>query len=188
MFRAAYHQPRFVLGFEPYVQHYYTFQMLNGFACLENLAIELFGVEHVHLFPGCFDVIFLLGIIYHRPSPVETLRDVYDALRPGGTLLLESQAIPGDDPVALFPEETYAKVPGTWFVPTGACLHNWLLRTGFREIKLFCKHPMSSEEQRQTEWMTFESYIDFLNPTDNTLTVEGYPAPYRVFLKGRKKS
>jgi hypothetical protein len=32
MFRMIGHQPEFVLGFEPYVQHYFTFQTLNTFA------------------------------------------------------------------------------------------------------------------------------------------------------------
>lgn len=186
MFRAAHHGPRLVLGFEPYVQHYYAFRTLNGFAGRENLEVELFGVEDLHVFPGCFDVIFLLGIIYHRPSPIDTLRDIFTALKPGGTLLLESQAIPGEDPVALFPEHTYAKVPGTWFVPTGACLQNWLRRTGFGNIRLFCRHPMSRGEQRRTEWMIFESYEDFIDKENGELTIEQYPAPWRVFFKAEK--
>lgn len=186
MFRAAHHRPRFVLGFEPYVQHYFTFQTLNGFARCPNLEVELFGVEQVHLFPECFDVLFLMGIIYHRPSPVDVLRDIHSALKPGGTLLLESQAIPGDEPVALFPKKTYAKVPGTWFIPTGACLANWLERTGFRSVELFCRHPMSGKEQRKTEWMNFESYEDFIDKINPALTIEGYPAPWRVFLKAEK--
>ena len=186
MFRAAHHKPGFVLGFEPYVHHYYTFQTLNGFASLENLEVELFGVEHIHLFPECFDIIFLLGIIYHRPSPIDALRDIFSALKPGGSLLIESQAIPGNEPIALFPENTYAKVPGTWFVPTGACLHNWLKRTGFSNIKLFCTHPMSSKEQRQTDWMIFESYEDFIDKENAELTIEKYPAPWRVFFKAEK--
>lgn len=186
MFKAAHHQPRFVLGFEPYVHHYYAFQALNDLAGQEHLAVDLFGVEHVHLFPDSFDVIFLLGIIYHRPSPVDTLRDILTALKPGGTLILESQAIPGEEPVALFPEQTYAKVPGTWFVPTGACLYNWLKRTGFSDIQLFCQHPMSSDEQRKTDWMTFESYEDFIDKENGELTIEKYPAPWRVFFKAIK--
>lgn len=187
MFRAAHYKPQFILGLEPYVQHYYTFRTLNGFTAQDNLEIELFGVEHLHLFPGCFDVIFLLGIIYHRPSPIEALRDIYTALKPGGTLLLESQAIPGEEPFALFPENTYAKVPGTWFVPTAACLYNWLKRTGFSNIKLFCQHPMSSDEQRQTDWMIFESYEDFIDKENPELTIEKYPAPLRVYFKAEKE-
>jgi tRNA (mo5U34)-methyltransferase len=186
MFRMAHLQPRLVLGFEPYVQHHYTFRILNTFAGQERLHSDLLGVEHLHLFPACFDVVFLLGIIYHRPSPLDTLRDVLTALRPGGTLLLESQIIPGDQPVALFPEATYAKVPGTWFIPTAACLENWLQRTGFDDIRMFCRHPMNSAEQRRTDWMIFESYEDFIDKEDASLTIEGYPAPWRVFFRARK--
>ncbi len=186
MFRMAAHRPQFVLGLDPVAQHYYTFKTLNSIAGQQNLAMDLLGVEHLGLFPECFDVIFLLGIIYHRPSPIDTLREIFKALKPGGTLILESQAIPGDEPVALFPETTYAKVPGTWFVPTGACLHNWLIRCGFNSVEMFCHHPMSSKEQRRTDWMSFESYEDFIDKNHPDLTIESYPAPWRVFFKAKK--
>ncbi|ADW18764.1 methyltransferase [Desulfobulbus propionicus DSM 2032] len=186
MFRMAPYQPTMVLGFEPYVHHYYTFNILNTFAQQPNLRAEPLGIEHLALFPECFDVIFCLGILYHRPSPLEALRDLHSALRPGGILLVESQAIAGNDPVALFPAHTYAKVPGTWFVPTATCLHNWLTRTGFTEVRLFCDHAMSSAEQRRTAWMEFESYQDFIDKDNPALTIEGYPAPRRVFFKAKK--
>lgn len=187
MFRMAHQQPGFVLGLEPSVQHYYCFNSLQSMAGVDNLAIDLLGVEHLNLFPDSFDMVFLMGIIYHRPSPIDTLRDILTSLKPGGSLILESQAIPGDEPYALFPDKTYAKVPGTYFVPTGSCVHNWMQKAGFVDVELFCSHPMSSEEQRQTEWMVFESYSDFIDPANRNLTVEGYPAPWRIFLKGRKK-
>ena len=186
MFRMAHQKPEFVLGFEPYVHHYYTFLLLNGFARQPNLRCELLGIEHLCLFPACFDIIFCLGILYHRPSPLAALQDMFTALKPGGWLIIESQAIPGENSVALFPEHTYAKVPGTWFVPTATCMRNWILRTGFTEVRLFCEHAMSSEEQRQTEWMKFESYEDFIDKQNPALTIEGYPAPCRVYFKARK--
>jgi tRNA (mo5U34)-methyltransferase len=187
MFKMAHCKPRLVLGFEPYIQHYYAFRSLNHLAGQENLVVEPFGVEDINLFPNSFDVIFLMGIIYHRISPVEMLKEIREAMRPGGHLMLESQAIPGEDPVALFPEKTYAKVPGTYFVPTRSCLHNWLVRAGFRDIDIFAFHPMSSGEQRKTEWMTFESYSDFIAPDNPERTIEGYPAPYRVYIAARKE-
>lgn len=186
MFRMVPYKPKFVLGFEPYIQHYYTFRTLNSFADRKNLRTELLGIEHLQLFPNCFDVLFCLGILYHRQSPIDALRDIFSALKPGGTALIESQAIPGTEPMALFPENTYAKVPGTWFVPTASCLHNWLCRCGFTDVQLFCIHPMSNQEQRPTEWMAFESYDDFIDTTDPTRTIEGYPAPWRVFFKAKK--
>ena len=187
MFRMAHHQPKLVVGFEPYLQHYFAFKTLNGFAGQDNLAIELLGVEHIELFQKSFDVVFLMGILYHRSAPVEVLRAVREAMKPGATLIIESQAIPGDEPIALFPEKRYAKVPGTYFVPTGACLVNWLSRAGYGEVEIFHSHQMSGKEQRRTEWMEFESYADFINDQDPTLTVEGYPAPIRIFLRARKE-
>lgn len=186
MFRMASHRPAYILGFEPYVHHYYAFHTLNTFAHQKNLGVELLGIDHLPLFPESFDVIFCLGILYHRPSPIEALRDLHVALKPNGTLFIESQAIPGREPVALFPETTYAKVPGTWFVPTASCLHNWLTRTGFNKVRLFHDHAMSSAEQRRTSWMTFESYEDFIDNKNPALTVEGFPAPRRVFFKAVK--
>ena len=186
MFKMMPFQPRFILGFEPSVQHYYCFKALNAMAGFDNLSIDLLGVEHLSLFPESFDLIFLMGIIYHRISPVELLKDLYAALKPGASLIVESQAIPGTEPFALFPEKTYAKVPGTYFVPTGTALKNWLLRAGFSSVDLFCSHPMSEEEQRPTEWMVFESFSDYIDPANPEKTVEGYPAPWRVFLSATK--
>ena len=186
MFRMVPHQPRFVLGFEPSVQHYYCFKSLNAMAGFDNLDIDLLGVEHIGLFGESFDVIFLMGIIYHRSSPLELLKDIHAALKPGGTLIVESQAIPGEEPFSLFPEKTYAKAPGTYFVPSGSACRNWLIRSGFSQVDLFCSHPMSSEEQRRTSGMEFESDQDFISPEDPTRTVEGYPAPWRSGLSAVK--
>ncbi len=186
MFRMAARKPRFVLGLEPSVQHYYCFKALNAMAGCSNLDIDLLGVEHLKYFKECFDVVFLMGIIYHRPSPIDTLRDILTSLQAGGTMILETQAIPGKTPVALFPDGTYAKVPGTYFVPTASCLINWVRKAGFKNIKLFASHAMTPEIQRRTEWMIYESLSDYLDPADPTQTVEGYPAPLRVFLKAEK--
>jgi len=186
MFRMVPHTPAFVLGFEPYVHHYFAFNLLNTFAGQHNLKVELLGIEHLTLFPESFDVIFCMGILYHRPSPIDALQELLTALKPGGWLMMESQAIPGEESIALFPEHTYAKVPGTWFVPTAACLHNWLTRAGFKQVECFCQHAMNSEEQRRTAWMEFESYQDFIDKDNPALTIEGYPAPRRVFFKATK--
>ncbi len=187
MFRMTADAPRFVLGFEPFLQHYFAFQTLNRLGGFANLAIETLGVEHIHLFKQSFDVIFLMGILYHHASPITILRNVKEALKPGGTLIVESQIIPGDEPMALFPEGRYAKVPGTYFVPTAPCLRNWLGRAGYDTIELISSYPLSTDEQRRTEWMTFESLADFLDPNDQRLTIEGYPAPHRASFKAVKK-
>ncbi len=184
MFKMAELNPAFVLGIDPTVQYFSQFSLLNHIAGVDFLNFQLIGVEQIDLFEQVFDVVFLMGIIYHHPSPVDILKKVRVSMKPGGTLIVESQGIEGELPVALFPEKRYAKVPGTYFVPTPSCLKNFLKRAGFKEIDVFYKHKMSSKEQRRTEWMLYESYSDFVNE-DNTLTVEGYPAPIRIYAIAR---
>ena len=186
MFRMAHQGPRSVLGIDPTVQFAYTFRALNAMAGMDNLRFELLGVEHVHLFPECFDTIFLMGILYHHPSPLEMLKQVMAALRPGGALILETQGIPGEQPVALFPAKRYAKVPGTYFVPTVSCLENLMRRAGCGQVEIIDAHAMSSQEQRATEWMIYESYADYVQKEDASLTVEGYPAPLRIYARAVK--
>ncbi len=183
MFKMLPYKPAVVVGFEPVLQHIYCFQALNHLAGRRELQIEPLGVERINLYPSSFDVIFLMGVIYHRPSPLIVLREVREALKPGGVLLLESLALPGEEPMALTPATTYAKAPGVYFVPTAACLGNWLQRAGFKEIAIVSRQPMDPEEQRRTDWMTFESYADFINPQNPELTIEGYPAPQRIIIK-----
>ncbi len=187
MFRMLPWRPAAVVGFEPMLQHYYCFRSLKHLAgeAAEQLFIEPMGVEQIGLYPGSFDVIFLMGIIYHRREPLTMLQQLHRALKPGGTLILESQAIPGEESLALFPERTFAKAPGVHFVPTAACLHNWLTRNGFKEVELISQTPTTTNEQRRTDWMTFESYADFLDPENPALTLEGYPAPDRVIFSAK---
>ena len=45
----------------------------------------------------------------------------------------------------------------------------------------------TTDEQRVTAWMEFESLKDFLDAQNQALTIEGYPAPVRATLKATKK-
>ncbi|WP_168236940.1 DUF1698 domain-containing protein, partial [Campylobacter fetus] len=38
-------------------------------------------------------------------------------------------------------------------------------------------------EQRKTQWIYGESLENFLDPNDPKLTIEGYPAPKRVYVR-----
>ena len=41
---------------------------------------------------------------------------------------------------------------------------------------------ISADEQRSTEWMTYESLAEALDPSDPSQTIEGWPAPQRVVV------
>ena len=53
-------------------------------------------------------------------------------------------------------------------------------------IEVFYVSAMSTDEQRPTEWMTRQSYEDYVQE-DQQLTIEGYPAPVRIYVSAYKK-
>jgi len=131
---------------------------------------------------GCFDTVFCLGVLYHRRSPVDHLQELMSFLRPGGELVLETLVVPGDQYTILVPEDRYAKMANVWFLPSTAALENLLRRVGFKSVRTVDVNKTSMEEQQTTEWMTFHSLEQFLDPDNSDLTVEGYPAPLRATL------
>ncbi len=186
MLRMAAQQPELVIGFEPYTKHFWNFQLIQNIVKQKMLAFELLGVEHIHYYPQFFDTIFCLGILYHHTDPIGLLRKMREALAPKGEIIIDSQGIPGDLPVALTPQKRYAQARGIWFLPTQSCLENWIGRAGFSNINCFFAEPLSVQEQRRTTWANIDSLSEFLHPDDPSLTVEGYPAPWRYYAIARK--
>ena len=129
-----------------------------------------------------FDTVFSMGILYHRRSPFEHLQNLREALRPGGQLVLETLVVDEAVGDCLVPVGRYAKMGNVWFIPSVSSLTGWLTKMKFRDVHVVDVSVTSLEEQRSTEWMTFESLSDFLDPEDRSKTVEGYPAPRRAVL------
>ncbi len=186
MYRMLADDPELILGFDPVPRYYFSHLLNKKFVQDPRVEFELFGVEQAGMFKDFFDYTFFMGILYHRRDPLGALKNVFDSLKKGGTLVMECSGIGGDDPVCLFPEGRYCKAPGYWFLPTWKTLENMLHRTGFTEIETFYKEPLTMEEQRKTPWIETHSLEDFLDPDDNTKTVEGYPAPVRIYIKAIK--
>lgn len=186
MYKMLADNPEIVIGFDPIPRYFFNHIFNQRFVQDPRIAFELFGVDEAELFKGFFDYTFFMGILYHRRDPMGALKAVYDSLKKGGTLVMECSGIGGDDPICLFPESRYCKAPGYWFLPTWKTIENMLHRTGFTEIETFYKEPLSLEEQRKTKWINTNSLEDFLDPNDLSKTVEGYPAPVRIYTKAVK--
>lgn len=185
MCRMVPHKPELVIGFEPYGKLFWNFQLIQNLVQCNRLYFELLGVEHIHFYPDFFDTIFCLGILYHHADPIGLLHKLRQALAPQGELVIDCQGIPGADPIALTPRQRYAHARGIWFLPTQSCLEHWLYRAGFREIQCFFAEPLSTSEQRRTDWADIDSLAAFLDPHDPTRTIEGYPAPWRYYVIAR---
>jgi len=177
---------RRVIGLDPYLLYVMQFAALRPF--FGDVRHYVLPAQDTVIPPNLrlFDTVLSMGVLYHRKSPIEHLQSLGHALKLGGELILETLVVEGDDHRVLIPQDRYAKMNNVWFLPTCSLLERMLERCGFTDIRVVDSTRTTVEEQRSTDWMTFESLADFLSPTDHTCTVEGHPAPLRAMLLARK--
>jgi len=169
-----------VIGIDPTWLYVMQYRAMRRYITKPPVWVLPLGIEQLAADLGAFDTVFSMGVLYHRRSPFDHLRELRQALRPGGQLVLETLIVEGDQNTVFLPPGRYASMRNVWFLPSSAALEKWLLRAGFRNVHLIDDTVTSTQEQRSTDWMRFHSLPDFLDPTDPGRTVEGHPAPRRV--------
>lgn len=177
-----------VIGIDPsprFVMQFYAIKHFIGSAPVDVLPLAL---EDLPDFIPAFDSVFSMGVLYHRPGPMDHLRQLRSLLRKRGQLILETLVIDHDDQLpchlsqVLVPEKRYAMMNNVWFIPSPNTLCDWLIKCGFENPQVVDINTTSIEEQRVTDWMQYHSLENFLDPNDHTLTIEGYPAPKRAIV------
>ncbi len=191
MFEMLLHQqdkPQSIMGFDPSGIFNAQFAFINHFI-QAPLNFELLGVEDLPLFcesnKHYFDMIFCLGVLYHRLSPLETLKCLYQSLASGGEVILDTLIYKSEEEICLSPAKSYAKMSNVYFIPSVATLRGWCERAKFSSFEVLGFKPTTTQEQRQSEWIDSQSLEMFLNDTQ-TLTIEGYQAPIRGYFKLKK--
>jgi len=175
-----------VVGIDPSLLFLMQFRAIKHFVGECPLHLLPLGIEHLPENMECFDTVFSMGVLYHRRSPIDHLQELKACLKPGGELVLETLVIEGELGMTLVPEDRYAQMRNVWFLPTCATMELWLRRCGFEDIRLADVSVTTTEEQRQTDWMQFDSLPQFLDPNDSRKTIEGYPAPMRATFIAQK--
>ncbi|HEY9018394.1 MAG TPA: tRNA 5-methoxyuridine(34)/uridine 5-oxyacetic acid(34) synthase CmoB [Thiomicrospira sp.] len=137
---------------------------------------------------GEFDSVFSMGVLYHRRSPIDHIDELKRQLKKGGELVLETLVIPPEHGQILLPDDRYAQMRNVWFLPSVKELAHWLTRCGFENVRCVDLDQTSTDEQRTTDWMQWNSLKDFLDPNDRSKTIEGYPAPLRAVMIANKPS
>ncbi len=185
LFRMMEDNPKRLIGFDPSAITYCQFKFLDHFI-ESNITYELLGVEHVEFYEHKFDTLFCLGVLYHRSDPIGMLKSLFKGLNEGGELLLDTFMIEGEEELCLTPRDRYSKMANIYFIPTVSALKNWCYRAGFEEVEVLATVKTELTEQRKTEWINSQSLDDFLDEEDQNRTVEGYPAPKRVYIKAKR--
>jgi tRNA (mo5U34)-methyltransferase len=175
-----------VLGIDPTLVSVMQYQVMQRYLGDRNHYVLPLGIEDIPAGLACFDSVFSMGVLYHRRSPLDHLLELRDCLRSGGELILETLIVEGGEGVIFMPEGRYAKMRNVWFLPSIPTMTLWLRRCGFKDVACVDTNRTSMAEQRQTEWMRYESLADFLDPDNASKTVEGYPAPLRAIFIATK--
>ena len=180
MFRMLELNPKSITGFDPSALFNLQFEFINSFI-KSNIEYKLLGVEHIPYYEKKFDVIFCMGVLYHRRDPIDMLKELKAGLKKDGIVILDTLIIEGSGEYALTPMR-YAKMKNVYFIPTYKALLNWIERAKFSNVEFIGKRYTTTNEQRKTEWIEGESLESFLNK-DQTKTIEGYEPPLRLYLK-----
>lgn len=96
---------------------------------LDNLYVmsrSLYDLDYREM----FDVVLCAGVLYHVSDPVRALHILFEALRDGGKLLLETEVTFDERPVLIYEGQSQ---PGwRWLVPSPPALDHMLVDVGFR--------------------------------------------------------
>ena len=187
MFQMLSHSPKSITGFDPYALFKCQFDFINHFA-KTPIVYEMLGIEHLELYDKKFDVVFCMGVLYHRTDPIAMLKSLAKSLKSKGEVILDTLILQSQEDIALCPKGSYAKMSNAYFIPSPSALQGWCERAGFGSIELLEIKQTQSNEQRKTPWIDTMSLGDFLSPADLNLTIEGYQAPVRGYFKLKRKS
>ncbi len=89
---------------------------------------------------GSFDVVLLLGVLYHLTDPVGAVSRAFELTRPGGLCVIETEAmeIPwsGSRPLfEFFPGDELMGDTSNWWAPNRAALLGLCRAAGFEEVE-----------------------------------------------------
>ncbi|TLD97463.1 tRNA 5-methoxyuridine(34)/uridine 5-oxyacetic acid(34) synthase CmoB [Helicobacter jaachi] len=188
MFEMLSHEPDSIIGFDPSGLFKAQFDFVNHFINAP-INFELLGVEDLLAYTQAhkhkFDVIFCLGVLYHRLEPISTLKILSQSLQSGGEVILDTLIYQSEEEICLSPAKSYAKMSNVYFIPSISALKGWCERAKFSHFEILALSPTTTKEQRASKWVDSQSLAAFLNESQ-TLTIEGYQAPIRGYFKLRK--
>lgn len=185
MFRMLNKSPLLVMGIDPGLLQVMQFWSINKYVNSEMAVLPL-AIQDMPNSLNCFDVVFSMGVLYHRKSPIHHLKELANCLKKNGQLVIETLVVSGDDSTCLMPTNRYAQMRNVWFLPSVGMLKIMLERSGYFNVECIDLTETTIEEQRTTEWMKFHSLEQFLNEGLDK-TIEGYALPLRATLTAQKK-
>ena len=172
------------LGIEPFLLFNYQFRAIQLLieSPLNALLLPI-KLEEMPIAP-LFDTVFSMGVLYHQRDHMEHLSQLQEMMASDAELVLETLVVEGPENFVLVPKGRYAQMRNVYSIPSIKTLKSWLNEANFNNIRVVNVSKTTTEEQRKTPWIgeNGASLEDFLDPLDDSLTIEGYPAPTRAIV------
>jgi len=172
------------LGVEPFLLFNYQYSVFDTLSKNNTNSLLLpLRLEELPCMP-VFDSVFSMGVLYHQRDYMGHLSILKKMMAPDSELILETLIVDGPKNFVIVPEGRYANMRNVYCLPSVETLKSWLIDAGFYNIDVIDVSQTTSIEQRNTPWIGDNpaSLEDFLDPSDSSLTVEGYPAPKRAII------
>jgi len=172
------------LGIEPFLLFNYQFRAIKSMieSPLNSLLLPVKLEEMPKM--DIFDTVFSMGVLYHQKDHMVHLSQLREMMAPEAELVLETLVVEDPEDYILVPEGRYAHMRNVYSIPSIKALKSWLKNANFNNIRVVDVSKTTILEQRKTRWIGENpaSLEDFLDPLDDSLTIEGYPAPTRAIV------
>ena len=135
----------------------FAIEEVKKYADMASFLVNSFGisnrasVNHLSLY-DCnseeffdrFDIVYFPGVFYHLSDPLLALRILFNSLKVGGKILIESEGLDREEPFCRFDgsliyftgtREDLTRTGWNWFVPSPSALHRMMKEAGFDDIK-----------------------------------------------------
>ena len=172
------------LGIEPFLLFNYQFRAIKSMieSPLRALLLPV-SLEDMPKKP-IFDTIFSMGVLYHQRDHMAHLSQLREMMVPNAELVIETLIVDNPKDYILIPKDRYAQMRNVYSLPSIKTLKSWLNDANFKNVRVVDINKTTTVEQRNTPWIgeNGASLVDFLDPLDDSLTIEGYPAPKRAIV------
>ena len=172
------------LGIDPFLLFNYQFRAIKSMieSPLNALLLPV-KLEDIPKKP-IFDTVFSMGVLYHQRDHMAHLLQLHKMMTSDAELVLETLVVEGPKDFVLVPKGRYAQMRNVYSIPSIKTLKSWLNDANFNNVRVVDVSKTTIAEQRKTPWIgeNGASLEDFLDPLDDSLTIEGYPAPTRAIV------
>ncbi len=134
-------------------QKVFAIEEVNKYAEMASYLVKSFGIDddvsvksnsiydcNHEEFYDRFDIVHFPGVIYHLSDPVLALRILFNSLKIGGSILVESAGIDSRKPHCRFwgnkPVQRDERSGWAWFFPSPSALSRMMKEAGFDEIEV----------------------------------------------------